>query len=243
MDLEPTLAVLIYSTLAALTAGLGVGPYIADRQPSTTFLGWANAVAAGLMFGVAYVLLTAGLQEGLAPGGIGALLGVAFVRGTHALSGTGELDLESPDQAGPEHGYKALFSDVVHGAHEGMAIGAAAVISLPLGLSMAVALGVHNIPEAVILTRVLTRRGASLTRAAGLAIVSKVNQPLLAVATFAVLGDAPALFPWVTGFAVGTLTYLVLVELLPESYLQAGKTSIAMVTALAMGIVVLLGSA
>ena len=240
MDLEPTLALLIYSTLAAATAAVGVLPHALRREPSLAEIGWANAVAAGLMLGVAYALLTAGLKEGLAAGGLGALLGVVFVRGTHALAGTAELDLEELDGSGPEVAYRALLSDIVHGAHEGVAIGAAMVLSIPLGIAMAVTLGVHNVPEAVILTRVLVRRGASLPRATALAMTSNVNQPLLAVATFAILGAAPVLVPWVTGFAVGAVTYLVLVELLPEAYQQAGHTTIAVVTALAMAVVVLL---
>ena len=52
--------------------------------------------------------------------------------------------------------------------------------------------------------------------------------------------NLPVVLPWALGFAVGALTYLVLVELLPESYRQAGHTSIALVALVAMGIVVLL---
>jgi len=55
-----------------------------------------------------------------------------------------------------------------------------------------------------------------------------------------VVAAAPAVLPWAVGFAVGALIYLVLAELLPESYRQAGRTSIALATILAMGIVVLL---
>ncbi|MEJ2501826.1 MAG: hypothetical protein P8177_00690, partial [Gemmatimonadota bacterium] len=142
MNLEPTLAVLVYSALAAAAAALGVVPYVLRRQPSLAQIGWANAVAAGLMLGVAYALLTAGLRDGLAAGGVGALLGVLFVRATHALAGTAELDLEEIDAAGPELAYRALFADIVHRAHAGVAIGAAMVLSLPLGVSMAVTLGV-----------------------------------------------------------------------------------------------------
>ena len=50
----------------------------------------------------------------------------------------------------------------------------------------------------------------------------------------------PLLLPWALGFAMGALVYLVMVEPLPESYRQAGNTSIALVTSVAMGIVVLL---
>jgi zinc transporter ZupT len=61
--------------------------------------------------------------------------------------------------------------------------------------------------------------------------------------TFAVVGALPVLLPWAVGFAVGALIYLTLAELLPESYREAGHTSIALVTLIAMGIVVALGGA
>jgi zinc transporter ZupT len=63
------------------------------------------------------------------------------------------------------------------------------------------------------------------------------------VVTYSVLVALPALDPWILGFAVGSLLYLVLHELLPESYRQAGHTSIAVVTLVAMGMVVALGGA
>ena len=238
--LDPTLTVLMYSSLAALTAVVGVLPQAFRGAPRLREIGWANALAAGLMMGVAYTLLTAGLGEQLIQGGVGALLGIAFVRGTHALTDTGELDLEQLDRTGPEFGFKALLADTLHAAHEGIAIGAAMSLSLPLGISMALALAVHNVPEAMILGRVLTRQGTGLGQAAGLAVATNINQVLLAVVTFAVTGAAPGLLPWIVGFAVGALLYLVLIELLPESYRQAGKTSIALVTIVAMGMVVLL---
>jgi ZIP family zinc transporter len=237
---EPTLTVLMYSSLAALAAGAGVVPELLLGRPSARAIGWANALAAGLMFGVAYLLLTFGLDDHLAAGGIGAALGIGFVRLTHALTGTGELDVARLDEAGPEYGYKALLGDTLHAAHEGVAIGAAMVVSLPMGISMAVALGVHNVPEGMILSWVLRRRGVALHQTAGLAIAANLNQVMLAVVTFSVVSAAPALLPWVAGFAVGALTYLVLVELLPESYRQAGKTSIALVALVALGMVVLL---
>lgn len=243
MSFDPTLTVLMYSSLAAMTAVVGVLPQAVRGPPSLRAIGWANALAAGLMMGVAYTLLTSGLGGALAQGGVGALLGIVFVRVTHAVTDTGELDLARLDEAGPEYGYKVLLADTLHAAHEGIAIGVAMGISLPLGISMAVALGVHNVPEAMILGRVLTRQGTGLLQASGLAVASNLNQVLLAVVTFAVTAAAPALLPWVIGFAVGALLYLLLVELLPESYLQAGHTSIALVTLVAMGMVVLLASA
>jgi zinc transporter ZupT len=131
--------------------------------------------------------------------------------------------------------------NALHSAPEGIAIGVAMLISLPFGVFMALAIGVHNIPEATILCAIHTSRGVRLAEAAGLSVAANALQALLAVFTFAVVGAAPALLPWALGFAVGALVYLVMVELLPESYGQAGHTTIALVTVVSMGIVVLLG--
>lgn len=230
----------MYSSLAALTAAVGVLPQAFRGLPKLREIGWANALAAGLMMGVAYTLLTSGLGDHLAQGGLGALLGILFVRATHALTDTAELDLERLDDVGPEFGYKALLAETLHAAHEGIAIGAAMGVSVPLGISTALALAAHNVPEAMILGRVMTRQGTGLLQASGLAVAGKLNQVLLAVVTYAVVAAAPAILPWIIGFAVGALLYLTLIELLPEAYRQAGHTSIALVTMVAMGMVVLL---
>lgn len=204
-------------------------------------IGWANALAAGLMLGVAYTLLTEGLGNALWAGGAGALVGIVFVRAGHAAAGTGELDalVELP----PGQGYKLVLVDALHGADEGVAIGAAMAVSLPLGIAMALALGVHNVPEAIVLSSALRERGTSLPRTTLLAVGVKTSQVLLAVASFSVAVAWPGSLPWLVGFAVGALIYRTLVELLPESYHQAGQTSIAMVTLLAAGVVVLLAGA
>jgi hypothetical protein len=67
------------------------------------------------------------------------------------------------------------------------------------------------------------------------------GQRSLAVTTLALLRVAPALLPAALGAGFGALLYLVLAELLPASYLPAGRTSIALVVILAAGIVALLG--
>jgi len=238
--LEPIAAVLLFSSLAALTAVLGVGPQAVGRAPSRTQIGWANALAGGLMLGVAYTLLTEGLSGALIAGGLGTLLGIGFVRVSHAAAGTGELDVDELESSGPGGGYKAILVDALHAADEGVAIGVAMVVSIPLGIAMAATLAVHNIPEAMVLSTVLTRKGLSLPRAAAVSVAVNVNQVLLAAISFGLLGLFPAALPVVAGFAVGALMYRSLVELLPESYHQAGETSIAVVTLLAMGVVVLL---
>jgi zinc transporter ZupT len=153
------------------------------------------------------------------------------------------MDLNRLDEAGPAYGYQVVLVNALHATQEGVAIGAAMLVSLHFGISMALALAVHNIPEAMVLTSILAERGVRARHAAALAVAVNANQVLVAVVTFVVVGALPFLFPWAVGVAVGALIYLVLAELLPESYRQAGHTSIALVTLVAMGIVVALGGA
>jgi zinc transporter ZupT len=239
---DPTLTVLLYSSLSAAAAALGAGPFLVRRQLPIAAIGWANALAAGMMLGAAYTLLVAGLPNGAVPIAAGAVLGIGFVWWTHTAAGTDELSLNRLDDSSPAYGYQVLLANILHSASEGVAIGAAMALSVPFGIFLVLAIAVHNIPEATVLCAVLTGRHVPASSAAGLAVATNVGQILLAIVTFAIVEAAHGILPWVLGFAVGALIQLVMAELLPESYRQAGKRTIALVAIVAMGIVVLLES-
>jgi len=240
--LEPTLTVLVYASLAAAAAVIGVVPVWALKRLPPVWMGWSSALAAGLMLGAAYALLDTGIR-GLSGGAaIGAVAGIVFVHWTHVLLGTADLDLNRLEDSDPVYGYQVLLVNALHSAAEGIAIGAAMVVSLRFGAFVALAIAVHNIPEATVLVAVLSSRGVRLGQAAGIAAVANVGQILLAVVVYAVVTAAPPVLPWALGFAVGALFHLVMLELLPESYRVSGAKGIAVVTLVAMGIVVVLGT-
>ncbi|MGH7698973.1 MAG: ZIP family metal transporter [Gemmatimonadales bacterium] len=139
------------------------------------------------------------------------------------------------------YGYQVLLVNALHAAAEGAAIGGAMAVGLPFGIFLALGIAVHNVPEGAVLSAILTSRGLPAGRAEGVAVTADLGQVLLAVVTVALVGAAPALLPWVLGFAAGALIYLVMSDLLPECYREAGRTSIALVTVVAMAILVLLG--
>ena len=238
--MNPTLTVLLYSSVAAAAAALGTVPLALRERIPVAWIGWANALAAGLMLGTAYVIVVAGLNRMVLAGASGAFLGIGFIYWTHLISRTEELDLNKLDRTRPEYGYQVLLIQSLHSASEGVAIGVAMSLGTGLGVFAALAFAVHNIPEATVLCTVLRARGIRLRDAAGLAVMTNVSLVLMAIVTFALIDAAPSLQPWALGFAMGALVYLVMMEPLPESYRQAGNTSIALVTSVAMGIVVLL---
>ena len=238
--MNPILVVLLYSSVAAASAVLGALPFVAGERFRDAWIGWANALAAGLMLGVAYVLTVEGLDRAPLAGALGAIIGIGFIYSTRAISGTADLDLNRTRETSLEYGYKVVLLNSLHSASEGVAIGVAMIVRLELGIFMALALAVHNIPEATALCAVLRGRGVRLGDAVGLAVTTKVSQVFLAVVTFAIVSAARALLSWALGFAIGALIYLVMVDLLPDSYRRAGHTSIALLTSVAMGVVVLL---
>jgi zinc transporter ZupT len=202
---HPAIVTLFASSVAAAASALGVLPLVGRDRVPETWIGWANALAGGMMFGTAFAL---GAVEGevALPAALGAIGGILFIAWTHAATGTEDLALNRLGETGPDYGYRVALVQTLHAGSEGIAIGAAMAVGLPFGLFTAATMAVHNIPEV----------------------------------TYAVVSAAPATLSWVLGLATGMLANLVLVELLPESYRQAGSTSIAVVASAALAMVALL---
>jgi ZIP family zinc transporter len=227
--------VFLYSALAVSASALGALPFALRREVPAAWLGWAKALAGGLMFGAAYVLIVEGLELDPSAEALGAVAGIGFVFATHAFWDSGE------SRAGGERSALVL-RPALHAAAEGVAIGVSMVVHLELGVFVALAFATHNVPESAALCGALRGRGMGLLRATLRVLGARAPQAALAVVAFHQTTQAPVLLPWALGFAAGALVYLVLVDLLPASYREAGQTSIALLTSLALGAVVLLES-
>ncbi len=236
--MDPALTVLVWATAAAFASVPGGLVRWSEGEAGAPWIGWAHALAAGGMLGAAYALTAV---RGVAPGpaAVGGALGVGFIMLSHLLTGVGLVRVDRPDAEDPGSGYRLLLVRMLHAATEGIAIGAAMAVDLSLGVFMAVAIAAHNVPEAAVLAASTSKLGFGRRGTVSLAVLSNAGQPLLALATWVVVAAVPATLPWVLGFAVGALLNLVLTELLPASYREAGSTSIALVASVALGLVVL----
>ena len=81
--MEPILVVLVFATLAAFTAPLGVLPLRSRTAVPPAWLGWANALAAGFMLGAAYVIAETALVDHPVRAAAGALLGISYTHLSH----------------------------------------------------------------------------------------------------------------------------------------------------------------
>ena len=229
--------VALSAAAAAAAATLGVIPVIIAGEVSPR-LGWANALAAGLMLGAGYVLLHRGLALSPVGGIAGSVIGITFVFISHRFTDLTQVDLSRPADLTSATVSQIVTREVLHSTAEGVAIGMGFLVDPRLGLLMAGTLGLHNVAEGAAISAALIERGWRPAKAALLSAGTMATHVPAAVATVAWVGVNG--LPWGLGFSAGAMFYLILVELIPESYRQRGHTGIAITASAAMSIVVLL---
>ncbi len=233
-------AVAALAVLAAATAALGAVPLTLRRSLPRPWLGWANAIASGLMLGASYVLTEAALAWPPLATAAGAVAGILLVVKLHRWIGTADLERNLTRTQATGYSRKIFLATLVHAAAEGLALGVALTLDLRLGVLMALALAVHNVAEGATLCAVLAGHGVRLPRAAGLAVVADLPTVPAALGALAAIQLWPALAPWLLGLSIGALIYLVMVDLLPEAYRQAGHVPIAVLVSITLGAIILL---
>ena len=171
--------------VTALATGLGALPLLFVRSAGRFVLGASNAIAAGVMLAASVSLSLQGVDRSLWRTTVGVALGICFVLVTERY-----LEHDHGHAMGSLRGEDArralLIVGVmtVHSAAEGIGVGAAFADGSTLGLLIAIAIAVHNIPEGLAISLVLVPRGTSVGAAAGWSIFSSLPQPLLAVPAF-----------------------------------------------------------
>jgi zinc transporter, ZIP family len=234
------LTVFAAATVTALATGLGALPFALVRRPSRTWLGIANAVAAGAMLGASAGLVWEGVQAGAWRTALGAAVGAGFIAGTTRVLEHGP-ELHMAGVAGADALRMLMIVGVmtVHSVTEGVGVGVAFGDGQALGVLITVAIAVHNIPEGLAISLVLVPRGVSVLRAAGWSVFSSVPQPLMAVPAFVFVAAFAPLLPVGLGFAAGAMAWMAAFQLLPEAMAETRKASVAAVTGLAAGLMIL----
>lgn len=231
---SPILQVFLYALATALATGLGALPFAFIRTISGRSIAYANAIAAGLMLGASFGLLT----EGAAYNGwatyIGANLGVAFIMLAQRLIGEREFDFQGVQGAGARRMILIILVMTAHSFAEGAAVGVSFGGAADLAAAITIAIAVHNIPEGLAISAVMRPRGSSLLACAGWSIFSSLPQPITAVPAFLFVDRFAAVLPYGLGFAAGAMVFMVLVELLPEAYEQAHGRPIALLAGLTL---------
>jgi zinc transporter, ZIP family len=222
-------AIVFLAALAtALATGLGALPFV-FAAPGRSWLGIANSLAAGLMIGASLGLLYEGGRFDVVRTALGAVVGVAFIAVVNrSIEGRGDLHLGTLRGADARKALLIVGVMTVHSFAEGVGVGVAFGGKEALGILIAVAIAVHNIPEGLAISLVLVPRGASVRSAAWWSIFSSLPQPLVAAPAFLFVEAFEPFLPAGLGFAGGAMAWLVFRELLPEAQAELGASRLAL---------------
>ena len=109
-----------------------------------------------------------------------------------------------------------IVGDAFHTFVDGALIAAAVLTSVPLGVTTALAVAAHEIPQEVGDFAILLRAGHSRASAFTLNIVSAAGGVLGAIAMLATSQSLPGVIPYVLSFAAGSFLYVAMSDLIPD---------------------------
>jgi zinc transporter ZupT len=233
-ELPPVLIVFLAALLTALATGLGALPFLFIRTISPNSVAVANAIAAGLMLGASFGLVSAGAEYNGWATFVGAILGVLFIMIAQRLLGDHEIDFVGATGVSARRMLLIVVVMTVHSFAEGAAVGVSFGGGTALATAITIAITVHNIPEGLAISAVMRPRGVSVAKCAGWSIFSSLPQPITAVPAFIFVDRFAAVLPYGLGFAAGAMVFMVLVELLPEAYEQALGRSVGLIASLTL---------
>ncbi|MBM3777336.1 MAG: ZIP family metal transporter [Acidimicrobiia bacterium] len=182
----------------------------------TRLIPWLVSYAIGAMLGVALLAMLPDAIESLPPVQVfGTLLGgilfffvlekLVIWRHCHTH------DCEVHENAAP----LVLVGDAFHNFVDGAIIGAAVMTSIPLGVSTAVAVAAHEIPQEVGDFAILLHAGYSRRRALLLNAMSALAGTAGAVLAVVALDAVPRVVPYSLAVAAASFLYVAMADLIP----------------------------
>ena len=109
-----------------------------------------------------------------------------------------------------------IVGDAFHTFVDGAVIAAAVLTSIPLGITTALAVATHEIPQEVGDVAILLRAGFSRGRAFTLNLLSGIGGILGAAGMLLASKSLPDLLPYVLAFAAGNFLYVAMSDLIPD---------------------------
>jgi zinc and cadmium transporter len=137
----------------------------------------------------------------------------------------------------PSTAAMVVVGSAVHTFVDGAVIAAAALVSLPLGLTAALAITAHEIPQQAGDVAILLASGQSRRRAWLLTAAAAGGGVLGAVAMLLLGESLPRALPYVLSFAAGNFLYVAMSDLIPHLHRGAvDKSALRQVFLIALGI-------
>ncbi|CAN6469514.1 unnamed protein product [Victoria cruziana] len=233
-------------TLAmAAATGLGSVPFFfVELEPQ--WAGLCNGMAAGVMLAASFDLV----QEGQVHGSgswvvIGILAGGVFIwLCKKFLEQYGEVSMMDIKGADARKIILVIGIMTLHSFGEGSGVGVSFAGSkgLSQGILVTLAIAVHNIPEGLAVSMVLSSRGVSPQNAMLWSVITSLPQPIVAVPSFMCADAFHKVLPFCTGFAAGCMIWMVMAEVLPDAFKEAPPSQVGTAATISVAFMETLGT-
>jgi len=236
-NLSPIALALFGGLFAWALTILGASAALIVKTVSRKFLDGILGFAAGVMIAASFWSLlqpAIEMSHGLAvpvwfPPAAGLIFGAGCLRVLDRL--LPHLHPESPPESaeGIRTAWKSstllVVAITLHNVPEGLAIGVGFgahgvdpnTVSLAAAMTLALGIGIQDIPEGFAVSMPLRRTGLSQWSSFAFGVLSGVFEPIFAVLGALVVGVATQALPYALGFAAGAMIFVTVEELIPES--------------------------
>lgn len=208
-----------------------------DQRVEKALLGFASGVMiAASIWSLLLPSIEMSEQQGVIgwiPAAVGFMLGILFLLLLDTVVPHLHLETDQPEgmPASLKKTTMLVLAVTLHNIPEGMAVGVvfAGVLAGNTGISLAgafalsIGIAIQNFPEGAIISMPLKSEGLSKTRAFLDGAASGIVEPIAALLTILLTGLITPVLPYLLSFAAGSMIYVVVEELIPES--QAGEHS------------------
>lgn len=182
------------------------------------------------------------------PAGVGFLAGIFFLLLLDNLIPHQHIDSDRSE--GPRSHLsktaKLVFAVTIHNVPEGMAVGVSlagalehnSYMSMAGALALSLGIAIQNFPEGAIVSMPLHSAGNTRRKSFLMGTLSGVVEPLAAILTIVLASVIVPVLPYLLAFAAGSMLYVVVEELIPET--QQGEHSNAGTIGFAFGFLLMM---
>ena len=183
------------------------------------------------------------------PAAIGVIVGIAFMLLLDRIIPHLHYNNDKPEGLKSEKIRKTtmlVLAVVLHNIPEGMAVGVVfagvmsqnSLITLSGALALSIGIAIQNFPEGAIISMPLRSEGISKCKSFLYGFLSGAVEPIGALLTILFSSTINPLMPYLLSFAAGSMIYVVVAELIPES--SAGEHSNIGTIGFAAGFVIMM---
>jgi zinc and cadmium transporter len=192
---------------------------LAGRELRMRVVPWLVSYAVGTLLGAALLSLVPEALETLPPtNALGALLAgiltffllekLVLLRHCHPGEETCQLHHTTATLV--------IVGDAIHTFVDGVVIAAATLVSIPLGVTTALAVAAHEIPQEAGAFALLLASGRTRSQALLLNLASAAGGITGATVMLLFGAQAPGALPYVLSFAAGNFLYVAMADLIPN---------------------------